>query len=528
MFVIPKPNKTEMLETSFELTRDTNAYVSERYRRFADDALFLLRKIFTSFSGKTIINDNNLVIKGGINFIVNEHLQEESYKIKVDQNSITLCAGSASGFLYAVTTLKQILVLPPTKQSFMSIDGFYIEDSPKYDFRGFVLDEARHFMGKTEVKRIIELMALNKMNKLIWHLSDDQGYRLESKLYPELTRIGSVRHDTQIGGWNSKKYRGAEHKGYYTATEIAEIVEFAAERNVEIIPELDLPCHSRAMIAALPQLGGTKEHMPVATTFGNNRTTVCLTCEDSFDIITNVIDEWCKMFPSRYFHLGGDFDNGGTYDLCDKCTQFKKDNNLENLGEFFSLYFNKLSKYISEKHARITIIRDSSYSEQLDENIIVQIYSSANIHKICSEHSNRKLILSPANSVYFDYPYAITPLNVTYNNCLMPAEFANNSSNSVKIIGGASALWSEWVYDREKSDFNCYPRIPAVSERYWSDSTPNYRDFINRFYGSTKLYDDERVNYAKQRLVIPNAYRRFRDSWLWLHSDQYSEVRRNR
>lgn len=528
MPVIPKPLKTETLESSFELTRDTNAYVCERYRRFADDALFLLRKIFTSFSGKTVITDNNLVIKGGINFIVNENLTAESYKIKVDENSITVSAGSESGFLYAVTTLKQILVLPPTKQSFLSIDGFYIEDSPHYPFRGFLLDEARHFMGKTEVKRIIELMALSKLNKLIWHLSDDQGYRLESKLYPELTRIGSVRHDTQIGGWNSKKYRGAEHRGFYTAADIQEIVEFAAEYNIEIIPELDLPCHARAMIAALPQLSGTKEHMPVATTFGNAHTMICTTCEEAYDTVTNIIDEWCKMFPSQYFHLGGDYDAGGTYELCEKSSQLNEHNTIDNLSVLFSLYFNKLAKYLAEKHNRTTIIRDSSYSELLDENIVVQIYSTGNIHKICGEHSKRKLILSPANSVHFDYPYAITPLNVTFNSCLMPAEFPNGTMNLDKVIGGASALWTEWVYDREKSDFNCFPRIPATAERYWNASSINYRDFINRFYASTKLYDDERVNYAKQRLVIPNAYRRFRDSWLWLHSDQYSEVRRNR
>lgn len=526
--VIPLPKTVLEVTEQFLLTRNTNAYVSNRFSHFSEDALFALRKIFTSFSGKTVITEENTVILGGINYIFNEYLGDEAYTITINENAITLAASTDTGFLYANTTLKQLLAHPPTKSETLLINGIMIKDTPQYPFRGFMFDESRHFFGKNEVKRILDVMALNKLNKFIWHLSDDQGYRIESRYYPELNKVGSIRHDTQIGGWRKKRYSGAEHSGYYTREDIREVVEYASERNIEVIPELDLPSHAGALIASIPTLSCNKARIPVATNF-DTRTLICVSDEEVINTVNNIIDEICSLFPSKYIHLGGDYYNSVAPLLCDECKAYAKKNGLEGINELFADFFNKVNAHIASTHGKRVIIRDSSFAKNLNEDIIVQIFSMSSIHELLPDIiKGRQVIITPANAWHFDYPYAITPLNETYNAKPLLNEFAALPEYiQHNIMGGMGALWTEWIYDREKIEFNCNPRLAALAERTWNDEG-NYKEFVNTFYEQSKAYDDERINYAKPNMLVPNALRRMRDSWLWLRSDQYTEVRRNR
>ena len=464
-----------------------------------------------------------------ITFTADKNLGPESYRVKIEENGISAQASGATGFLYAYYTLRQYLELDKKNSAReISADCVLIEDSPVYAWRGFMLDEARHFFGLAEVKRIIELMSVLKLNKFHWHLSDDQGFRVESLRYPKLTEVSSVRSDTQIGGWKSNKFRGTGHGGYYTQNEVREIVAFAAERGIEVVPELSVPGHIAAVIAAMPELSCTGEHAAVKTKFGRHDLIACAGRESTYELLGALIEEWAQLFPAPYFHLGGNHARRGRWKECNHCVQLMEQQGFTTIKELENYMFTRLAKHV-ESLGKTPIIRSDALNKNSPSNSIGDYYLRLNNDDFLDYlATGRKYISSRHKAYYLDHPYALTPLKLSYN--YNPAADDVQIDTAAHLLGVEAALFTEWVYDREKIDFNVFPRLAAVAESGWTKAElKNYRSFLGRLKALNRLLRRYNVNYAKMRIAgNRNLIKRFRELSRWVLSDQYSEVRQNR
>lgn len=531
--IIPLPKKIAEKDGWIRIKNDTNIYAAKGSEDFAENLAQAIRSSFTAYNGRVLpdseYTDNEEICV--IQCYINLELDNEEYIIDVSDNALSVSASSQVGFSYAMTTLRQLIGFDLLKNmSHIDIENVYIRDYPTHSWRGLMLDESRHFFGVHEVKRLLELMALNKLNKFHWHLSDDQGFRIEIKKYPLLVHVGSIRRDTQIGGWNSKRFSGAGHSGYYTQSDVRDIIAYASSLGIEIIPEIDMPGHMTAMLAAYPKLGCTGEKYAVSTDFGIKDTVACPSSEYTYEFLHDVIDELCELFPSQYFHIGGDEVPYTQWKACEHCQKFMKENNLANEKALQTYFTNKIAEYLIAKN-KTPIAWDDALSDTLNENVIIQYYTTANRPTAINQLKNgRKFIMSRTPYTYLDYPYASTPLRKCYSTEIYSKEFEDLDNGWQKnILGAEACLWTEWVYDREKLDFNLFPRLCAIAERAWGVGNPLYSDFTQRLEGMLKILECLNVNYARPEMINhTSSYRRWRDNALWHNSDQYCEVRRNR
>lgn len=531
--IIPMPRVCYEKDGWFTIGNNIEILSSEETKEHAEALLNYIRPCFTAFSGKVVITDDLKVRNtSDIVFIKESHINKESYKIDIDNDNFVIRAGAKAGFNYAVTTLLQLLNVFEIKNTDkITVDNIHIEDEPRFEWRSYMLDEARHFFGEQEVLRLLDIMALHKLNKFHWHLSDDQGFRIELDKFPKLTEVGSKRSDTQIGGWNSKRYKGAGHSGFYTKEQIKRIVKYAEDRNIEIIPEIDVPGHTLAMIAAYPMLSCNKENVAVSTKFGVMETILCAGDEKVYEFVCEMLDEICELFPGRYFHIGGDEVPKTSWEKCSVCQEKMRSLGISNYTELHINFMNRIASYLKTK-SKTAIVWDDIVSDKLNENVIIQYYTTANRpNAITQIRKGRAFIISRSPSFYFDYPYAMISLGKVYSTNLLLEEFEELDVEwHNNILGAEACLWTEWVYDREKLDFNTLPRMTALAERTWSDETcVNYDNFLERLAAFEKILDKFNIGHAPKNIYNQSSkFRKWRDANLWRGSDQYSEVRRNR
>ncbi|MHA1340119.1 MAG: beta-N-acetylhexosaminidase [Promethearchaeota archaeon] len=417
-------------------------------------------KIENNSTTKNTANTNNSTIENA-----------EKYKINIEKEKIILSAVSKRGIFYAIQTLRQIFynLKFEKKDNNNENNGFLIptleiEDYPYYEWRGLMLDEARHFQGEKNVKKILDIMALLKMNKFHWHLTDDQGWRIEIRKYKKLTEEGAKRRDTQTGGILSKKFENKPHEGFYSQEKIRNIINYAKERFIEIIPEIDMPGHSMAALATYPEYCCLGKKFDVPTTFGIKKDVFCVGNEKTFDFLEDILKEIIELFPSKYIHIGGDEVPTTRWKSCKKCQKLKKDLNLKKDREIQG-YFNQRICNFLLKNNKIPIGWNEILADSLDPKIIVQYWLRNK--KLVKKHlkNGRKFIISKFGYLYFDYNYSLTPLKKVYkfNPC-----FKGLSKEACKnILGMECTVWTEWIYNEKRLFWQIFPRLFAVSEICW-------------------------------------------------------------
>lgn len=435
--------------------------------------------LFKGVEGITVVEKKyaNVLLKS------DDLLGQEAYSIDVTQHQVIISASSGKGFQYALTSLVQMY-----RFHGLPLPQVLIQDNPVFGYRGMHLDVARHFFTADEVKKYLDYMAMYKFNRFHWHLTDDQGWRVEIKKYPKLQEIAAYRDETLIGHYNDQphKYDGKRYGGYYTQETIREIVRYAADRNIEIIPELDIPGHSMAALSAYPELGCENKVYKAATSWGVFEDVLCPN-EVTFKFLEDVMDEIMALFPGKYIHIGGDECPKEAWKKSDFCQQLIKDKNLKNEEGLQSYFVTRIAGYIQSKGREI-IGWDEILEGGLAPGAIVMSWRGVE-GGIEAAKQHHYVIMTPNSHCYFDYyqsespgePISIggfIPMEKVYDWNPVPSELTPEQRKY--ILGGQSNLWTEYIHTFDHVEYMTFARDMALSEALWSKDK-DYRRFLNKF-----------------------------------------------
>ncbi len=435
----------------------------------------------------------------------------EGYKLDADAKQIRIAGASAAGVFYGIQTLRKSLPLVNGKASKVSIPAVHIADAPRFAYRGTHLDVSRHFVTADSVRQFIDMLALHNINRFHWHLTDDQGWRIEIKKYPLLTQIGSKRAQTVIGH-NSGKYDGKPYGGFYTQQQIRDIVKYAADRYITIVPEIDLPGHMQAALAAYPDMGCTGGPYEVWQKWGVSDNVLCAGNDKALTFIDNVLKEITQLFPSKYIHVGGDECPKTQWQKCPKCQARIKALNLEakdghSAEERLQSYIITHASNYLKSLGRNTIGWDEILEGGLAEGATVMSWRGES-GGIAAAKQHHDVVMTPNSYLYFDYyqsldkanePLAIggyLPLETVYSYEPMPKELTADEARH--IIGVQANIWTEYMPTFKQMQYMALPRLAALSEVQWSQpALKDYTNFTNRLTKFTHLYDRLGYNYAK-------------------------------
>jgi len=530
--IIPQPVniKTGLSTEKFIIDKSTEIISSDS---LSNSALFLQSYIQKYYDLKLRINPNSTSKKNIIKLEIVTRLLKSSneYELVSNYDQTIIYANSENGLFYGVQTLIQLL--PDVKSASLQIPAVSITDYPRFDYRGMHLDVSRHFFEVEFIKQYIDYLALHKMNYFHWHLTDDHGWRIEIKKYPKLTEIGAWRDGSIVGLWPGKgneniKYQvlptainitpkdaviktdGIKHGGFYTQEQIKDVVEYAAKRYITIIPEIEMPAHSMALLAAYPELGTEpNKKYEVAQTWGmmNKYNNVLQASDTTFKFLENVLAEVMDLFPSQYIHIGGDEASKVWWKQSAVSQQIMKANGLKNESELQSYFIQRIEKFVNSKGKTI-IGWNEILQGGLAPNAIVMSWQGEK-GGIEAAKQNHKAIMTPENKMYFNHGQfakedsltASTPslLADVYNYEPVPAEL--NAEQAKYIWGGQGCLWSEYITNPAKVQYQLFPRLDALSEILWSPTEKrNYPDFQKRLKTQFKRYDLMRITYSMRYL----------------------------
>lgn len=403
-------------------------------------------------------------------------MSDEEYYLKVSREEILLVAGGDAGFFYGEKTFLQM-----RKQFPSEMPAVEIKDKPKHEYRSYMLDCARHFFTVAEIKKQIDIMAILKLNRFHWHLTDDQGWRIESKRFPLLTEIGSRRKET--GG------DGKPVSGYYTQEEISDIVSYCKERFIEVVPEIDLPGHSGAAFASYPELSCRNEKIDVSTTFGISPYVVCAGKDGTYEFFYELLDEVMGLFPGKYIHIGGDEALKANWLKCEDCQAKIKELGLENEEELQGYFLNKLIERVNGRKKTAILWNDALAGGNIMGDFVVQYWKESREcvnYAVREAARGRKIIWSPFFSAYLDYPYGMTSLRKSYQTQI-------NAKLAKAVIGLEAPLWAEYVKDVKQLEKMTYPRLLAIAEKAWNPK--DYKSFTARLKAFKPMLDEYKINY---------------------------------
>lgn len=511
--VIPLPNEITVDSTkkSFMLRNQTAIVypqgndVLKRTAEFASEyfAQSLGYKISVTTEEKT---SNAIVLSVGL---VQE--SDDAYQIKVDSALINISGKTERGVFYAIQTLRKSIPAIVTASG-VNFPAGIINDSPRFGYRGLHLDVARHFSSIDFIKKTLDLLVLHNFNVFHWHLTDDQGWRIEIKKYPKLTEIGSQRAETLVGRYGSDRYDGKPYGGFYTQEQIKEVIQYAADRFITVIPEIDLPGHMSAALTAYPEFGCTGGPYKVQGTWGVFDEVLCVGNEKTMQFLEDVYAEIIELFPSPYIHIGGDECPKTEWKKCPKCQAKIKELGIKadkshSAEEYLQSYcITRIEKFINQ-HGKTIIGWDEILEGGLAPNAIVMSWRgiAGGVEAIKQNH---RVIMTPNTYFYFDYaqttdlstePVVIggfIDVQKVYNANVVPE---NLTPEQQKLILGLQAnLWTEYLTSDSLREYQLLPRLAALSEIQWTkDSRRNYVDFQKRLPTLMKFYDRDNYNYAK-------------------------------
>lgn len=439
----------------------------------------------------------------------NSSENQESYKLVVTKNWIEVTAPNAVGCFYGLQTLLQLLPsyiyskVPMTEQTW-AVPCVIITDYPRFAYRGMHLDVGRHFFPVSFIKKYLDLMAMHKFNTFHWHLTEDQGWRIEIKKYPNLTKVGAFRKETSVRG-SETEFDGKPYGGFYTQTKIQEVVAYATSKHITIIPEIEMPGHASAALASYPELGCRGRGYEVATKWGVFDDVYCAGKENTFVFIENVLAEVLTLFPGKYIHIGGDECPKASWKKCTLCQERMKKENIKDEHQLQSYFIGRIEKFLNKK-GRSIIGWDEILEGGLAPNATVMSWQGV-AGGIIAAKSNHNVIMSPDEPMYFNYyqydrtsePVSagkIVPIDSVYSYDPVPSTVSE--AEGKYILGGQGCVWTEFITTPESVEFKVFPRACALSEVLWSGkSGRNFTEFKSRLVPHLSRLDFLNVNYAK-------------------------------
>ena len=508
--VIPQPQHLRVDEGHFAITRNVPIYLDEKTPEMERIAAFLNERLATAagFTLKVEEADLRNTEKPGIWFM-NAGQSSESYYLQVLPERILVEYGDGAGAFYALQTLLQLL---PTeifadhrvRGVRWEVPACDIEDGPRFPYRGMHLDCCLHFFEMDFLKRYIDLMALHKVNRFHWHLTEDQGWRLEIKKYPLLTEKGQWRKETVIGSLKSGVYDGTPHGGYYSQEEVRELVQYAAERYVTIIPEIEMPGHALAAISCYPELScGLEDHYETATKWGVFKQVFC-TKDETFKFLEDVMDEVFELFPSTLVHIGGDECPKASWKQCPHCQAMIRKLGLKDEFELQSWFITRMEKYINSKGHEI-IGWDEILQGGLAPNAKVMSWLGEE-GGIKAAQQHHEVVMAPYPKYYLDYwqadpdsePLAMdgpTLLRTMYEYNPVPEILKPEERRY--IIGVEGCVWTEYMPTPARVEYMAWPRMCAIAESGWSNVAKDWDGFTRRLEHHLKRLDGLHVGYCK-------------------------------
>lgn len=437
---------------------------------------------------------------------------EEGYIVRVTEAGIRLEAETPAGIFYAIQTLRQLL--PPEIESRQPVSGIpwqvtwiEIKDRPRFPWRGYMLDEGRHFQGMATVKKLLDQMALLKLNRFHWHLTEDQGWRIEIKRYPKLTEIGSKRPGTVTSSMvPGSRHNNQPHAGFYTQEQIKGIVEYAHKRHIMVIPEIEMPGHSTAALAAYPEYSCAGGPFEVTTHFGVLPHIYCAGKARTYKFLEDVLDEVTNLFPAPYLHIGGDEAPKKNWKSCPDCQQKIREEGLADEHTLQVFLINHIARRLAEENRRIIFWSDS-FDPEIDESAIVHFWIRNKMAILQSLKSGRELINSTYLRTYLDHAYSLLPLKNAYR--FDPVFDALSTGNSGNILGLEGLMWGEWLPNYRRVEYQTFPRLAALADAGWRQKRTPYPNFVKRLKRYLARLDLLDIGYAPLDKAQPPWYRRF-------------------
>jgi hexosaminidase len=513
--IIPQPQKVEMRKGYFIINAKTPIYYNDSQLKFIADYTSTTIKSLNKLQLSVKKRNGTLSTEKSINFMLDPKIPvaKEGYILTASSKGISVKAITSQGLFYGAQSLFQLLPVNGSKK----VPAVIIKDEPRFAWRGLMFDVSRHFFTINEVKRFIDQMVAYKFNLLHLHLTDDQGWRLEIKKLPELTRIGAWRVPRTGLWWDREtpqEGEAATDGGFYTQEEMKELIEYAAKRYVQILPEIDVPGHSLAAIASYPYLSSsnmTYKVNPGSKFYGIDDNSLCAGKESTFEFLDKVFTEVAELFPFEYIHIGGDECYKGFWGKCDDCQKRMKDNGLKDVNELQSYFIKRLEKILQEKGKKL-MGWDEILEGGLAPNASVMSWRGMD-GGIAAAKANHHVVMSPNDYAYLDLyqgdpaieppTYSLLRLNKVYT--FEPVPIGVDSSF---ILGGQGNLWTESVPTFRQAEYMLWPRSFALAEVLWSPkSTRNWNGFIHRTEAHLQRLSQADINYARSfydAIIIPS------------------------
>ena len=511
--VVPKPERVTEGQGVFPLT------VSTRVALLFDDERLpyvtaALDEVLTPVFGRGLeVLEADIPVAEAVNIVRDEAMPADAYRLEVAPGRVDIVAGGAQGAFYAVQTLRQLIPVAAydvKNVRAVELPVVTIEDKPCLGYRGMMLDVCRHFFTVDEVKEAIDLMAMQKLDVFHWHLTDDQGWRIEIKKYPKLTEVGSVRKRTLIGRDpggeydENCKYDETPYGGFYTQDEIRDVVDYAAKRFITVIPEVEFPGHAVGALASYPWLGCTGEQYEVRQTWDIDDRVFCIGKESTFEFIEGVLEEVVALFPSEYIHIGGDECPTVMWEKCPHCKARMKAERLKRPRQLQNYATARVEKFLNA-HGRRLIGWDEILEGDVTPTATIMSWRGAKGGIKAAKQGNY-VIMAPTTNCYLDYyqtrdtagePLSIggyLPVEKVY--ALDPYEQLTPEEQGY-ILGVQANLWTEYIATWPHAQYMLLPRLSALAEVGWSLDRKDYGDYLRRVRRLAKLYDAYGYNYAK-------------------------------
>ncbi len=488
--MIPQPNRIKSYHQSFRINPQTAICYPG-----------------TSYAGEFLCDLLRLEQKetGEIKLVIDDAIRhEEGYFLKISDDGIVIRAKTDKGLFYGAQSLRQLLPVSIEQTGIcaeVSITHVEVEDEPRFGYRGFMLDSARHFFPVETILGLIDLLALHKLNRFHWHLSDDQGFRIELERFPKFAEIASKRKETQCKGfvlpW-TRRFDNTPYSGIYTKEQIREVVAYAKKRYIEVIPEIDMPGHFSAALAAYPEYSCTGGPFDVRTSWGISKDVLCVGKEQSLRFVEDVLREVIELFPYKHIHIGGDETPVDRWKKCSDCQRLKAEKGLRKNSELQRYFTSKIADFLKSEGCE-TLAWDEILKNGTLPEITVQNWSPTGERRLIrSIKEGQKCIISNVSKYYLDYPFHIFPLKSTYN--FDPELKGLSKLDARNIIGVEAPLWTEAVDTEKRLHWQMFPRLAAVSESAWTlNENKNFERFLFRLEGLEKRYDALGVTYATKR-----------------------------
>lgn len=515
--MIPKPVELNIIKGVFEFSESTKFVVINESQKEISKTLINKFAIATGWQLEIV---NKVPQNNYIEFVTDASLENEAYKLVVNNKKISITANGNSGFVYGLESIRQLLPTAIESSSRVSnvawvIPNVVINDKPRFKWRGLMLDLSRHFFEKEYIKEVIDRLVMHKMNVLHLHLVDDQGWRIEIKKYPKLTEIGAFRMDQEDAHWDGRRFTTAEDKatygGFYTQQDIKEIVAYATAKGVEVVPEIEMPAHVMSAIASYPELSCFET--PIGVPSGGVWPITEIYCagkESTFEFLENVLLEVMELFPSKYIHVGGDEATKTNWEKCPHCQKRMKDNNLADVNELQSYFMKRMERFINS-HNRKLIGWDEILEGGIAPEATVMSWRGFK-GGIEAADQGHDVVMAPGDYCYLNHfqgppneePLAqdgFVPLRKVYQ--FDPIVQGMTEKEAAHVLGGQACLWSEFITTTPHSEYMLFPRLAALSETLWSTKeSRNWNNFSGRLTSLFKRYDYLGINYAKSAFLV--------------------------